>query len=139
MQDGVHVAVSLSVLLVVEGLEFQTLLVNPRTALLYAHGVVQLGVEGQHVQVHLLAVHLFHGVHHVLYELGVGGTCRMHPDYHLGLLGLLLVSPLGAHLLTIGVDGVTPCLVGLYDGRCQQFEQTGCKAFTRGRVADDQG
>ena len=138
LQYRVVVRVRLAVLLVVEGLQLQRLLVNPRAALLNGHRVVQLRVEGQHVQLHILAVHVLHRVHHVLNKLRVRGTGRMYPDDNLRLLGLLLVGALGAHLFTIGVDGVLAHLVGSHDGCSEQLKETGGERLTAGRVADYQ-
>ena len=121
-----------------ECLEFQRHLVYPRAPFLHTQRVVQLCVEGQHVQVHFLTIYVFHRIHHVLNKLGVRRSCRMHPDHHLWLLGLFLVSPFGAHLFTIGVDGIAPHLVGSDYRCCKQLKEPGCKRLSTGRVANDQ-
>ena len=116
LEYRVYIAVGLSVLLVVEGFELQRLLVDVCPTFLQRQCVVQLSVEGQHVQLHGLAIHLLHGIHHILNKLRVRGSCRMDAYHHLRLLGLLLVGTLRLHQLTIGVDGLLAHLVGLHDG-----------------------
>ena len=118
-----------------EGLQFQRHLVNPRAALLDRDGVVELRVEGQHVQLHLHAIDHLHRINHVLNELGVRGTGRMHTHHDLRLLGFLLVGALGLHQLAIGVDGFLAHLVGLDDGSRQQLIQARGKALSASRVA----
>ena len=54
-----------------EGFQFHGLLVNPLTAALQGYRVVQLRVEGVHVQLHLLAFHHLLCVQHILYQLAV--------------------------------------------------------------------
>ena len=54
-----------------EGFQLHRLLINPRTTLLHGDRIIQLGIEGEHMQLHGLAIHLFHVVHHVLNELGI--------------------------------------------------------------------
>ena len=113
-----------------ESFQFQRLLVNPRTTFLNGHSVVQLRIKRQHVQVHLLAIYRLDSIHHVLNELGVTRPRWMHTHHHLRLFGLLLVSTLSTHLLTIGIDSVTTYLVGSDNGSCQEFEQTRRKTLT---------
>ena len=90
------------------------------------------------MQLHLLSVDLLHAVHHILDKLRIRGTGRVDTHNHLGFLRLLLVRPLRAHLLTIGIDGILAYLVSLHDGLRQQLIQTSRKALTTGRVADNQ-
>ena len=106
-----------------EGLQLEALLVDIGTTLLQCQRIVQLCVERQHVQLHRLSVNLFYGVHHVLNELCVTGSCRVNPDNHLRLLRLLLVGTLCLHLLAIGVDGLDALFVNFLDGQSQQFEE----------------
>ena len=89
-----------------ESLKFKRLLVNPTSTFLYRQGVVQLSVEGQHVQLHRLAIHFFHSVHHVLNKLGVTCTRRVDTYSNLRLLRLLLVGAFRFHLLTVGINGI---------------------------------
>ena len=122
-----------------ESFQLQRLLVYPRAAFLHRHGIVQLRVEGQHVQLHLFAIDHLYGVHHILYELGVRRTGWMYPHHHLRLRGLLLVGTLRLHQVAVGVDGLLALLVGLHDGSRQLLEQTCGKRLSAGRVADNQG
>ena len=121
-----------------EGLQLQRLLVDPRTALLHRHGVVELRVERQHVQLHRLAVDLLNAIHHVLNKLRIRGSGWMHAHDHPGLLGLLLVSPFRAHLLAIGIDGVLADLVSRHNRRSDEFEEARRKRLSAGRITDDE-
>ena len=56
----------------------------------------------------------------------------------LGFLWFLLVGTLGAHLLTIGVNGLLTYFIGLDDRRCQQLKQAGGERFTTGWIANNQ-
>ena len=67
------------------------------------------------MQLHRLAIHLLHRVHHVLDELRIRGSGRVDANHHLGLLRLLLIGPLRAHLLAVGIDGILADLVRCHD------------------------
>ena len=121
-----------------ESLQFERLLINPRTALLNGDGVVELRVKRQHVQLHRLAIHLLHGIYHILNKLRIRGSRWVNPDDHLGLLRLLLIRTLRAHLLTIGIDGILTQLIRSDDRRSQQFEQTCRKALSRSGISNNQ-
>ena len=137
MQYGIHIRVGLTIFLVMEGFELETDFVNPRTSLLEAQGIVQLGVKGQHVELHLLAIHHLDRVHHILNELGVTGSGWVNPHHHLRLLGFLLVGTFGFHQFSIGIDGFLALLVGFDYGQRKQFEQPRSETLTTGWVALD--
>ena len=82
------------------------------------------------MELHLHAVDLLHGIHHILNELGIGGSCRMDANHHLGFLGFLLVGPLGLHLLAIGIDSLLADLVSCCDWCHQQLIQTGSETLS---------
>ena len=90
------------------------------------------------MQLHRLAVYDLHGVHHVLYELCVGGAGGVYAHHHLGFLRLLLVGALGAHEFAVGVDGVLALAVGFGDGCREEFVEAGGEALSAGGVADDE-
>ena len=118
--------------------QLETLLIDIRTTLLQIERIIQLCVECQHVQLHHLAIDFLHRIDHILNKLRIRGTCRMHPDHHFRLLRLLLVSTFGAHLLTIGVNGILAHLISIYDRSSQQLIQSRRKAFTWCRITNDQ-
>ena len=121
-----------------EGFQLQGLLVDIRATLLQRERIIQFRVEGQHVQLHRLTVHLLYGVHHVLNELRIRGARWVDPYHHLRLLGLLLVRTLRTHLFAIGVNRLLAHLISSHDGRSQEFEQSRRKRLSAGRVANNQ-
>ena len=62
----------------------------------------------------------------------------MDTNYHLRLLGFLLIRALGTHLFAIGIDGLLSNLVCSHDGRCEQLKQSRRETLTTGRITDDQ-
>ena len=138
LQHAVGVGVRLAVHLVVERLQLQRLLVDPRASALHAQRVVQLRVEGQQVQLHLLAVHHLPGIHHVLDELRVGGAGGVYAHHHLRLLRLVLVGAQALDELAVGVDGVHASLVCRLEGRRQLLVQPRGEGLSAGGVADDE-
>ena len=121
-----------------ERFELQGLLVDIRTTFLQRQGIIQLRVEGQHVQLHRLAIHFLLGVHHVLDKLGITRSRWMDPHHHLRLLWLLLIRTFRTHLFAIGVDRLFADLISSHDGRCQQLKQSRRETLTTGRVTDDE-
>ena len=90
------------------------------------------------MQLHLLAIHHFLGVDHVLDELRIGGLRRVVAQRHLGFLGLVLVGTLGLEQVTVIVDRNYSLSIGLLDGQHQDIVQAGSKALATGRIANDE-
>ena len=139
---GIHVAVLLIVLLVVEGLQFHRALVNPLSALRGRGRRIELRVERQHMQVHLLVAYHVDGLAHILDKHAVGRPGAVDADDHIGLfqsLLLLLLTRRAAllQLLLILVDGIVSHPVCRDDGSQQQLIEPRGKRLSAGRVADD--
>ena len=121
-----------------EGLQLHALLVDPRSAALQGDRVVQLRVEGEHMQLHLLAVHHLLRVQHVLYQLAVARSGRVYADDALRpVLALLVGGPL-LRVLLVAVQCGESRLVSRLHGRHQDVADVIGHRLVRGRMSDDE-
>ena len=139
LKDRVIVRIRLTVFFIVKGLQLERLLVDPRTALLNSHGIIQLCVKSEHVELHQMSVDFLYTIHHVLDKLRIRGSGGMHADDNLRFLRLLLVGPLGAHLLSIGIDSLFAYLISSHDRCSKQLKEPGGKRLSAGGIANDKG
>ena len=101
---GIRVLIHLSVLLIVEGLQLHALLVDPGASALQSNGIIQLRIEGEHVQLNLLAIYDFFCIEHILNQLAIGSAGWMDSDNTLWLIFTLLVRSFLLLILLIAVE-----------------------------------
>ena len=92
-RDALLVGIHLTVLLIVESLQFQDLTVLPVATLVVLVDVVQLRIKREHVQVQLPVLDVYHGSIHVADKLTRSRAGRMHSDaYNRTFQGFALLS-----------------------------------------------
>ena len=128
--------------LVVEGLQLDVVLANPRAAALCRRVAVELAVEGIEVEVCLLAVNDFHRIHRTPEEDGIRGAAGQIAHAEIGPCQGLAFLGLGAgrafnHFAFVFCLCTAASFVGGLHGRHDDFVHLRNLSLAAARVADE--